>query len=231
MILRPVAHTLLFPARLAWATANRMGLFNFSVGQSPHLDELALARWREAIGRSKIYLEYGSGGSTIEAARTVDQIVSVETDNHFLGAVERAFENLSKPSARLQPIYVDIGWTEKWGRPLIGLRTAGRVDRWRHYPVAPWTFFEQSQIFPDFIFVDGRFRTACVLESLLRLPPDSDCRIMLDDFEGRKKRYGAVLEFADDLEFAGRAIIFRRKRDFNRDRCAMLRDRFQRDPE
>ena len=231
MDLRSAARTVLFPARALWAIRNRFGLIKFAVGTSPHLDNLALAKWREAISKSRIYLEYGSGGSTIEAAKSVDQVVSVETDGRFLAAVERAIAETPAASAELRPMHINIGLTEMWGRPLAGLRTASRLARWRRYPSAPWEYFERTGLRPDFIFVDGRFRVASILESILRLPPGSDCQIMLDDFDRRKDRYGAVLEFADQLEFAGRAIIFRKKRDFDREKCVRLLHRFQADPE
>ena len=221
----------LFPVRAAWAAANRFGLMGKPlVGSSPHLNPQALARWRDAIGRSNIYLEYGSGGSTVEAVRSAAQVMSVDTDRRYLAAVEAKVAALEAP-ATFHPIFVDIGWTGKWGRPLIGRKSQPRLERWRQYPSAPWVRLEELGLVPDFIFVDGRFRTASVLESFLRLPAGADCLFMLDDFDGRTSRYGEALGFATEIQTFDRTVTFRRDSAFDRERCRELLQLYYRDPE
>ncbi|HXG80991.1 MAG TPA: hypothetical protein VNJ05_04245 [Sphingomicrobium sp.] len=211
--------------------ADRLGLHGEPmVGNSPHLDEGALAGWRELVSRSSVYLEYGSGGSTVEAAKSVDHLISVESDPRYLAAVERRVASAAGATATFHPLHADIGITTAWGRPLVERKSAARLGRWRRYSEAPWPLFERLGLVPDFIFVDGRFRVACVFESFLRLPADAECRFMLDDYEPRKDEYGAILAFAAEVKAAGRALTFRRAADFDREGCARLLRHFQADP-
>lgn len=208
-----------FPFKAAWAVANRMGWLGAPpVGSSPHLNPRALARWREAIARSRVYLEYGAGGSTMEALRSVAHVVSVETDLRYLRGVARAVA-AQNGTGDFHPVHVDIGWTEKWGRPLVTRGTDARAARWRRYPGAAWDVLGELALVPDFVFVDGRFRTASVLEAMIRLPDDAECLFMLDDFDRRTGLYGDVLHFARDVETFDRTIVFRRNSAFDRDRC------------
>lgn len=221
-----------FAWRLPWATANRFGwLGQTPVGTSPHLDPDALASWRKAVANSDVYLEYGSGGSTVEAIESVAHVVSVETDIHYLTAVEAVVVATAATIGRFHPVHVDIGWTEKWGRPVFTYASDARLGRWRAYSLAPWTLLEELGLVPDFIFVDGRFRTASVLESFLQLPNGADCLFMLDDFDGRELIYESVLAFATDIEAIGRARVFRRDPKFDRDECSKLLEIHQTDPE
>lgn len=212
----------LFPWRLGWATANRLGwLGKPSIGASPHLNPQAHERWRKAIARSRVYLEYGAGGSTVEAARSVPHVISVDTDRRYLEAVERKVSAIAG-RGDFHPVHVDIGWTVMWGRPLLRGKSQARAERWRNYPAAPWNLLGELGLVPDFIFIDGRFRAASVLESFLRLPPGADCLFMLDDFDARTSAYGRALRFAIGIEEFDRTIIFRRDEDLDRDACRNL---------
>ena len=46
---------------------------------------------------------------------------------------------------------------------------------------------------PDLVFIDGRFRVACILTTLLRCRPT----IVVHDFWNKLKPYGEILEFLD----------------------------------
>lgn len=219
---------LLWPLRLTWSVAYRRGwLGSPKVGSSPGLDPDALGRWRSIIATSNVYLEYGAGGSTLEALQGTRHVVSVETDERFLKAVEeRASAGLK---GRFHPVVVDIGLTAKWGRPVMMGRTPKRVERWSKYSAAPWEVLRRLKLNPDFILVDGRFRAAAALESLLRLPSASRCLLMLDDFSQREPEYVPVLQFADDIERVGRAVVFRKSRSFDRAACERALQRAHRE--
>lgn len=220
----------IFPLSLGWAAANRFGLLPEAVvGASPHLNEKALRCWRAAIAGASVYLEYGAGGSTVEAIGSVPFVVSVETDVRYLRAVEKKVATVEN-RGEFNPVAVDIGWTSKWGQPVVTRRSTSRLERWRRYPSAPWALLEERGKIPDFVLVDGRFRLASMLESLLRLPDGADCLFMFDDFEARKGTYGAVLAFADDVQRLDGTIAFRRRPVFDRAECARLLERAYSDP-
>jgi hypothetical protein len=227
-----VSYPIKFPVLAAWAAANRFGLLGTpKVGSHPKLDAKALGRWRSRIAEGGVYLEYGSGGSTIEAVQTASAVISVETDKRYLNAVEQRVTETSANPARFHPIHVDIGWTELWGQPLIWVRSKRRVSRWRRYSSAPWELLTAERLVPNFILVDGRFRVASVLESCLQLPDTADCLFMLDDFEVREQRYRVIMDFVSQVERVGRAVLFRRADNFRREDCARLLERYQADPE
>ena len=60
------------------------------------------------------------------------------------------------------------------------------------------------------MLVDGRFRVACVLESLLSLSPLSETKILLDDYVDRPE-YAVVEEYAD-VELVGRMAVLHPRR-------------------
>ena len=214
-----------------WIVADRLGRHGPPVvGDSPYIEERALERWRAAVADAAVYLEYGSGGSTVEACRTATHVVSVESDRRYLGGVRRRVASDPRATASFHPVHGDIGFTLAWGHPLLDRRTPARLRRWRRYTAAPWPLLRKAGLTPDFIFVDGRFRVASVLESFLQLRAGSRCLFMLDDFERRAQRYRAVLDFAEDVEQVGRALVFRRRADLDRAACAEALRQHQADP-
>jgi len=196
----------------AWRTAkvvigNR--LRHFDVPMEPHFDEESTRFFRNEVVKARNYLEYGSGGSTILANRTVTNLVSVDSDSSFLADVRRKLaQSDSRAMAKL--IHVNIGLTVDWGIPAFTKPTRRRVRRWEEYAKAPWRYFRTIGQQPDLILVDGRFRVACVLESLLCLSPLSETKILLDDYVGRPE-YGVVADFAD-VELVGRMAVLRPRR-------------------
>src|SRR5262245_24851185 len=109
-------------------------------------------------------------------------------------------------------------------------RSEARVHRWREYPSAPWRMLERLGDMPDFVFVDGRFRVASVLESFMRLSDGAECQFMLDDFRGRGGTYGPVVQFAENITVHDRAIAFRRQSSFDRERCRSMLEKYYADP-
>ena len=228
----PIPYPLKFPFIAAWAVGNRMGLLaDAKVGSHPNLDANTLARWRSRVAEGGVYLEYGSGGSTIEALQHASAVFTVETDRRYLQAVEQKVATTFTDHAPFYPVHVDIGLTELWGRPLFRWHSKRALRRWQKYTSAPWEVLATTNMVPNFILIDGRFRIASVLESFLRLPDEADCLFLFDDFKGREQRYNVVLDFASDAENVGRALFFRRAKGFSPKACAAILRRYQADPE
>jgi hypothetical protein len=183
----------------------------------PHLPSPERECFYAELKVCRTYLEYGSGGSTLAALRMVPCVVSVENDRAFHRAVTSKARSLS--TGDYFPIFVNTGRTIEWGEPTVQRRTALRRWLWRRYAIAPWITIERNRLSPDLIFIDGRFRVACALESMLRLPSNSRCRILLDDVEQYNGAYLSIFEFAEEIEQHGRAVIFRRSSNFNQVRC------------
>jgi hypothetical protein len=200
---------------------------HFDVPAEPHFDEPSTAYFREQLARARNYLEYGSGGSTILANQVVTNLVSVDSDANFLGDVQRKLEQQDH-RAMAKLIHVNIGLTEHWGMPVFTKPTRRRLRRWEEYAKAPWRYYRTIGQQPDLILVDGRFRVACVLESLLSLSPLSGTQILLDDYVGRPY-YDMVEQFAN-IELAGRMAVLRPRRLLDRIQVRRLVRQYCADP-
>jgi len=202
---------------------------HFEISSQPHFDEAGIAYFREQLQRTRTYLEYGSGGSTVLANQRVQMLVSVDSDAHYLAAVRRkltadpaALQESCRAAAKL--IYANIGFTVDWGMPAYTRPTSRRINLWKNYPLAPWRYFRSIEQQPDLILVDGRFRVACVLESLLNLSPVGNTSILLDDYISRP-HYNVVERFAD-LEMVGRMAVLHPRRVWDRSEARRLLEHY-----
>lgn len=185
----------------------------FDVPSQPHFDALASRYFLEQIQKSRVYLEYGAGGSTVVAAQHVDTLVSVDSDQYFLRSVKRKLSP-SRDNQAIQLIHANIGFTRHWGKPVLEKLTLRRTARWANYSRAPWDYLHYHQLEPDLILVDGRFRVACVLECVTHISNPDRCKIAVDDY-GDRPQYRVIEKFCDKLEMHGQMAIFRPKADFD----------------
>jgi hypothetical protein len=205
----------------AWRTEQIATFLQYG---EPQLEAPDLEWFYTALRGCKTYLEYGSGGSTLAALRMVPNVVSVENDRRFYRAVTSKARLL--PSGQYFPIFVYTGPTSAWGFPKVRLPTALRTSLGRRYARAPWISIDRNKLSPEVIFLDGRFRVACALESLLQLPDGSNCRLFLHDFEKHHGAYFPIFEFAEQIQQHGEAVIFRRATNFDQARCRAVLARY-----
>jgi len=210
-------------ARIVFANRVR----HFDIPSEPHFGEEATAYFRGQLERARGYLEYGSGAATLLANRFANTVVSVDTDAHLLAGVRRRLAEESR-RAMTRLIHVNIGLTLERGMPVFTKPTRRRVRRWEDYPTAPWRYFRSIAQQPDLILVDGRFRVACVLESLLSLSPLSNTRILVDDYADRP--YYQVVERFADFEMIGRMAVLRPRRLIDRIQVRRLVRQYCADP-
>jgi len=78
---------------------------------------------------------------------------------------------------------------------------ADHRSRFCSYVASPW----RHQVKPDLVLIDGRFRVACFLHSLLNAEPGT--RIIFDDYNNRP-HYHLVEEFCPTEEREGRQALF-----------------------
>lgn len=137
----------------------------------------AVAETVEAAYRgAETILEYGSGGSTVLAARLGKRVFAVESDRAWAAATA-AWIAGHHPDAPARVVHVDIGPTGEWGKPFGPEKMA---DFYR-YPLAVWDDPEFRH--PDVILVDGRFRLACICTALLRI--ERETLLLFDDYAAR----------------------------------------------
>ncbi|WP_454690544.1 hypothetical protein [Achromobacter aloeverae] len=145
------------------------------------MEAAGLALLRQHLAAASHYLEYGSGGSTLFAAKAgIKSIISVESDAGFLQAVQKAFEERISDKMPFLPLHADIGPTGAWGSPT----TNARMAQWPRYCAMPWEEIRDANLpKPGLILVDGRFRRASFLISLLMADPGAV--ILWDDYADR----------------------------------------------
>lgn len=159
-------------------------------------DEAAL--FLSFVRNSRIYVEFGTGGSTVVASKYVQSsILSVDSSREWLDQVRIA---CASHQTRPELVFIDIGPTGEWGFPA----DASTKSRWPDYHSAVWKMPHSAAA--DLYFVDGRFRVACFAQIVLHCNPNAI--IGIHDFASRP-RYHCVREIAREIATAGDISFFR----------------------
>ena len=171
----------------------------------PDLPEAEKKIFFQYLDNSKVYFEYGSGGSTYEAFKrtNIQKIYAVESDMFW---VNKLYANgIPKNSDRVQILYIDIkAEKNKYGYP--GKNST--YEDWIKYSRAFGNLESSIKKEVDFILIDGRFRVACALNLLKEISENTI--VAFDDFFNRK-HYHIVLDYFDVVERVGRMAFFKKK--------------------
>ncbi len=148
-----------------------------------HMPSEVAVEVRRAYASADTILEYGSGGTTVFAAReTQARLVSVESDKDWADNLRDslAAHGLLRPEIDLR--WINIGPTKTWGKP------AGTAhwSSFHAYPLQPW---QDADFAPDLVLIDGRFRLACFAATLIntRIP----VTVLWDDYANRPEYHVA----------------------------------------
>ncbi|MEM1379438.1 MAG: hypothetical protein AAGH41_02315 [Pseudomonadota bacterium] len=153
----------------------------------------------EAYGKAERILEYGTGGSTILAAKKPGtKIIACESDKEWLDRLMDAAIGLP---GKIYPVHADIGPTREWGHPAPG----ANPSHFLRYPTLPWEVAKKQAFEPDLVLIDGRFRPMCFLVSMVQT--QRPVRIIFDDYEEREN-YHFVEKYCPRTEYFGRAAVF-----------------------
>ena len=183
------------------------------IGDTPAFDIEGDRYFAARMPAARIYLEYGSGGSTIVAAKSRVRFQTVDSDPFFLHAVENKIA-AEFGSANGDFIYCNIGMTELWGIPIFKRLSASRRKRWKRYPLAPW--LNDPLFLPDLVLIDGRFRVACALTAIKYLSNKVSFEILVDDYRDRPE-YREIEKYAELSSMQGRMAVFKPKPAVNLD--------------
>ncbi len=178
----------------------------FDVPDQPHFDPVSTEPFLAMLAGARFYLEFGSGGSTVAAARQGIETVTVENDRYFAKAVKTKI-GAKAPNTM---VVIDTGITVEWSFPLFTEKTEARVRQWSSYVDTPLEMVTRSKgIFPDLILVDGRFRKACALACAARaIEEGAATTICFDDYLERAW-YHDVEEYLGKPEMIGRMAVFK----------------------
>jgi protein O-GlcNAc transferase len=181
-----------------------------SLPTKPHMSDNEIAVFEKYLNQSSNYLEYGSGGSTVLAhSKNIKKITSIESDQKWVDMLKNELSGVD--------FYViDIGKTGDWGRPLDDKCK----DKYPNYSHA----ISNLKEIPDLILVDGRFRVACCLETLLRVDPKS--KIVIHDFWNREA-YHVVLPFLNVIDKVDTLGVFTKKEDVDETQIKQLLEKYK----
>jgi hypothetical protein len=172
------------------------------------------ARLGEELTRSRRYLEFGMGGSSLMAVRAgIAEMVSIDSDPAWVEAV-RSHPEIAPRAAdgSVNLLHADIGPVTDWGRPAD--RSALR--KWSAYISAGWAEWARRDALPDLVFVDGRFRVACCLSVAVvcaNLPPEQFPRLLMHDVDDKRAYYRDALELFEAVETVETLLVMRPRSD------------------
>jgi hypothetical protein len=124
---------------------------------------------------------------------------------------------------RVMPIlvYAHIGPTREWGYP----EDEELKDCYPGYSLDVWEIDEARNA--DLCLIDGRFRVACFLNTMLRCR--GDVIIMFHDYRDRTV-YHIVSRFADEVARVNDLSVFRPRKTYDADDLRSVIEKFQFSP-
>jgi len=171
------------------------------------MDEEGLEFFRNALNGVSCYLEFGSGGSTIYACNDakINTVISVDSD---LIWIENVKKEVRLKETNLYIDYVNIGSVGDWGTPV---NNDAFRDFWK-YSTSPWQIAARGCFAPEVVLIDGRFRVACFLYTMLAARKDT--LVLFDDYLDRPEYF--IAERYCELKLkVGRMGIFLVSKQFS----------------
>lgn len=170
---------------------------------------------KKFLTKATYYFEFGSGGSTHFALQTSKgKVVSVESAKPW---VKRVRKTLRKYGDRLSVRWIDIGPVGNCGIPT----NSKTSSRWPNYSLAIKKLPPGTQV--DTVLVDGRFRVACILQTILTFPNATVC---VHDF-WKRPEYHVVLPFFYVIAGADTLVVMKAKPDFHREKAQTLWEKYK----
>ena len=156
--------------------------------------------FKKYLIKCNFYFEYGVGASTNWVLEnTQSNIISVDSDKKWIDTI-----NISNKSSRIKLNWINLGDLENWGRP----KSYDYRERFIDYISNVWNFKQKA----DVVLIDGRFRVACFLYSLINAKTNSI--IIFDDYNNRPY-YHIIEEIVPIYKICGRQALFRVPKHIN----------------
>ena len=152
----------------------------------PHMSPNDLLMFYKYLNNTKIYVEYGSGGSTYQASirSNILKIYTVESDLEWINNLKKNIINNN-----ITFLFNDMSTEPNtWGYPGQNCTKQQCIN----YSSQIYNIYEIHPKEIDFILIDGRFRVACCLKlfDVINL----NCFIAFDDFLNRSE-YHVILNY------------------------------------
>ena len=158
--------------------------------------------------KSKIVLEFGSGGSTLLLASCARKVVSIESDKKFFKIMNNEIKKRNL-QAKATVLYSNIGPTKSYGQPIVFLKPLYK-HKYKSYIENYYGLYGEV-LEPQVVFIDGRFRVWCAVECCKRIK--HNFTLIVDDYFSRPEYHIIEKLIGYALPFSGDTAIFRVKID------------------
>lgn len=199
--------------------SDKIEALEFPLPDAPFMSHAERKLFKKYLKKAKHYFEFGSGGSTVWAVEEGLRVEGVESDAKWVRALK------DKLGDKCQVESVDIGPTKEWGLPVSG-------EFQHHFSKYSQAIHCHKQPF-DLILVDGRFRVACTIASVIHITEHMHnqemARIFIHDFWNRPQ-YHVVLEFLEVVEQVDTAGVFKVRQGVDREKLDALWAKFSKNP-
>jgi protein O-GlcNAc transferase len=185
----------------------------------PHMELKEYLLFKDLCKNKKVFIEYGSGGSTIHLLKSGKKVFSVESNGEFHDMMNSISLVQKAKGQLLHPVHIDLGPCDMWGKPL----TSEKECAWSRYYSEVWDEVKRHQSRVDVVFIDGRFRVCCCLYSILKVVEYGwkDTLFLVHDF-WRRKHYHVVLKFLNEYKSRLDLASFRVKDNIDKDEVKWL---------
>lgn len=163
-------------------------------------EEIAL--FNKTVKSSKHYLEFGLGGSTIQALRkSKAQVYTMDSSADWIVRLREYRYIRLMEKQRLKIYFIDIGEIKKWGYPVDDTSKS-------KFPVySSYILNQVKDLDIDTVLIDGRFRVACALYTILTFYHHESIKLLIHDFWNRSK-YHILLDYLEEQDRADRLGLF-----------------------
>lgn len=157
---------------------------NLLISDSKNIFEGDFELFSDLIKNCIVYGEYGCGKTTLWVAKNSDcKILSVDSSLKWINLVEKKLNVFVNPN-RFELLHSYCGEISDFGYP----KDYSERNAYYEYFNSIW----ERDLSPDLVLIDGRFRVACFLTSLLRSKPGT--KILFDDYSLREE-YHIIEDF------------------------------------
>ena len=172
------------------------------------------------VKNSRFYLEFGMGGSTFRVLQKSQAIVyTIDSSTEWISLM-REYRQISRmeKKGRLFLFHVDIGPTRVWGRPVDDQHK----EKFPDYSSQIFKLIDKSKV--DTILIDGRFRVACALKTILECYQNKNLQIIIHDFWNRED-YHVLLKYFDSIDKVDSLGVFKIKSNIDLNKITEEYDR------
>lgn len=159
---------------------------------------------------SKLYLEYGSGSSTLLADKNNINYYSIESDKNFHKILKKSLKN------EKNYLLKDFGLLGPSSRPVLFTYTKYLYKkRAQAYAQDILNYLNEKNLIPDLFLIDGRYRILCALSIYKFLKEKNHLWTLIIDDYAPRTHYMQVLEKCFEGKLVGRQKVFTKLKECN----------------